>query len=156
MKISEFLCPKAIVTDLKGTKKDEIIEELVNSLVKANVVDKRHKAKLIEILLAREALGSTAIGQGVAIPHGKCEYVNKLVAGIGISKDGVDFDSLDGEPAFIFFLLIAPIDSAGPHLKALARISHLLKDKYFRDSLKQAKDDKTVLKLLEQEDSRAT
>jgi len=95
MKISDFLCPKAIITDLKGTSKEEIIEELVNSLIKASVIEKKYKAKLIEILLAREALGSTAIGQGVAIPHGKCEYVEKLTGGVGISRKGVDFFRLE-------------------------------------------------------------
>ena len=104
--------------------------------------------------MAREALGSTAIGQGIAIPHGKCEYVSKLTAALAISKEGVAFDSLDGEPAYIFFLLVAPMDSAGPHLKALARISHLLKDKYLRENLKNAKDDKTVLKFISIEDNR--
>ena len=104
--------------------------------------------------MAREALGSTAIGQGVGIPHAKSECVNKLVAGFGISQKGVDFDSLDGEKVYIFFLLIAPIDSAGPHLKALARISRLLKDKYFRDSLKECKDEKSILKIILQEDDK--
>ena len=156
MKIGDFLCPKAVQVDLKGATKIDLIEELVSALVNAGVIDKKHKAKLVEILMTREALGSTAIGQGVAIPHGKCEYVSKLTAGLGVSKKGVDFDSLDGEPAYIFFLLVAPIDSAGPHLKALAKISHLLKDKYFRENLKNAKDDKTILKLIAQEDARAT
>ena len=104
--------------------------------------------------MAREALGSTAIGQGIAIPHGKCEFVSKLVAALGITKKGIDFDSLDGEPAYVFFLLIAPIDSAGPHLKALARISRLLKEKYFRENLKSIKDEKTILEIIAQEDSR--
>ena len=155
MKISEFLCAKAIMIDLKGTNKNEIIEELVDALVDAKAVEKKHKTKLIEVLLTREALGSTAIGQGVAIPHGKCDFVNKLVAGLGISKKGVGFDSLDGEPAYIFFLLIAPIDSAGPHLKALAKISRLLKDKYFRENLKVANDEKSIIKLIAQEDERS-
>jgi PTS system nitrogen regulatory IIA component len=154
MKINDFLCPKAISADLKGATKKEIIEELVGLLINAGVVDKKSKPKLMEVLLAREALGSTAIGQGIAIPHGKSEHVGKLIASLGVSKRGVDFDSLDGEPAHIFFLLLAPIDSAGPHLKALARISRLLKDKYFRESLKNVKDEKSVLELLEQEDKR--
>ena len=154
MKIGEILCNKAVITDLKATTKLEVIQEIVASFVSAGAIDKKHKAKLIEILMAREALGSTAIGQGIAIPHGKCEYVSKLTAALAISKKGIDFDSLDGEPAYIFFLLIAPIDSAGPHLKALARISHLLKDRYLRENLKTAKDDKAVLKLISIEDDR--
>lgn len=155
MKISDFLCSKAVLTDLKGANKEDVIKELVGLLVEAGAVDKKNKAKLGEILLAREALGSTAIGQGVAIPHGKCEFVTKLTAALGVSKKGVDFDSLDGEPAYIFFLLVAPIDSAGPHLKALAKISRLLKDKYFRENLKQSKDEKAILKLISLEDERS-
>lgn len=152
MKISDFLCSKAVTADLTATTKKELIEEMVTLLVQAGAVDKKIKAKLIEVLLAREALGSTAIGQGIAIPHGKCESVTKLTAALGISRKGVNFDSLDGEPAYIFFLLVAPVDSAGPHLKALARISRLLKDKYFRDNLKSSKDEKAILKLISQED----
>ena len=155
MKISDFLCAKAISSDLKATTKKEVIEELVALLINAGAIEKKYKAKLIEVLLAREALGSTAIGQGIAIPHGKSECVQKLTASIGISKPGINFDSLDGEPAYIFFLLIAPIDSAGPHLKALARITRVLKDKYFRDNLKATKDEKSILKLIAQEDARA-
>jgi PTS system nitrogen regulatory IIA component len=154
MKISDFLCPKAVTADLKSTNKKDLIEELVGLLVSAGAIDKKIRPKLIEILLAREALGSTAIGQGIAIPHGKCENVRSLTAALGISKKGVNFDSLDGEPAYIFFLLVAPIDSAGPHLKALARISRLLKDKYFRDNLKTAKDEVSILKLISIEDGQ--
>jgi len=154
MKISDFLCTEAIKADLKATDKKGVIEELIDLLIKEGAVQKKHKAKIIEVLLAREALGSTAIGQGVAIPHGKTECVTKLIGSLGISKNGVDFDSLDGEPAHIFFLLVAPIDSAGPHLKALARIARLLKDKYFRENLKTSKDDKSILKLISLEDKR--
>lgn len=154
MKISEFLCSKAVTADLKATTKNEVIEELVDLLIKGGAIDKKIRSKLIEVLLAREALGSTAIGQGVAIPHGKCEQVHKLTAALGISKKGIDFDSLDGEPAYIFFLLAAPVDSAGPHLKALQRITRLLKDKYFRENFKSAKDEKVILNLLSQDDGQ--
>ncbi|MCK4993455.1 MAG: PTS sugar transporter subunit IIA [Candidatus Omnitrophica bacterium] len=152
MKIMDFLNEKAICANLKATTKDEVIEELIELLVKANVI--KDKKKMIKILLDREALGSTGIGQGVAIPHGKSESVKHLVAAFGISEKGVDFDSLDGEKVYIFFLLVAPEDSAGPHLKALARISRLLKDRYFRDTLKLAKEEKTLLKIMQQEDSK--
>jgi len=154
MKIVEFLSKKAILTDIKSTKKEDVIKELVDSLIASGDVDKRSRVKLVEALMAREALGSTAIGQSVAIPHAKSDCVEKLVAAFGISKKGVDFDSLDGEPAFIFFLLVAPQDSAGPHLKALARISRLLKDKYFRDSLRSCTDDKEILRIITQEDEK--
>ena len=154
MKILEFLSKKAISVDLKSTKKEDVIKELVDLLVDAGDIDKKNRNKLVELLMARENLGSTAIGQGIAIPHSKSDAVGSLIAAFGLSQKGVDFDSLDGEPAYIFFLLVAPPDSAGPHLKALARISRLLKDKYFRDTLKQARDDKTVLKIISQEDER--
>ena len=154
MKINEFLCSKAVTSDLKATTKKEVIEEMVDLLVKAGAVEKKTRNKLVEILMAREALGSTAIGQGVAIPHGKCASITKLTAALAISKKGVDFDSLDGEPAYIFFLLAAPLDSAGPHLKALQRITRLLKDKYFRENFKSAKDEKVILALLTQDDGQ--
>jgi len=154
MKIMDFLSKKAIVVDLKSTKKEEVIKELVDVLIQAGEVDKRYRNKIIEALLAREKLGSTAIGQGVSIPHAKSEYVEKLVAALGISSKGIDFDSLDDEPVYIVFLLLAPQDSAGPHLKALALISRLLKDKYLRESLKSCKDEKTILKIISEEDEK--
>ncbi|HOD11641.1 MAG TPA: PTS sugar transporter subunit IIA [Candidatus Omnitrophota bacterium] len=154
MKLSDFLCKKAIAVDLKGTTKKDVVQELIGLLVEGEVVDKKDKNKIFDVIMAREELGSTAIGQGVAIPHAKFEGVDKLIASLGISKNGVDFDSLDGEPAHVFFLLVAPMDSAGPHLKALARISRLLKDKFFRDSLRAAENTKAVLKLIALEDER--
>jgi len=154
MKINDFLSPKAISANLQSQKKEDVITELVNLLIDAGVVEKRNLKKVFEVLMAREALGSTAVGQGIAIPHGKCDCVKKLVGCLGVSRKGIDFDSLDGEPAYIFILLLAPVDSAGPHLKALARISRLLKDKYVRESLKTADDEKTILKIVHQEDER--
>ncbi|MDD5097611.1 MAG: PTS sugar transporter subunit IIA [Candidatus Omnitrophica bacterium] len=154
MQIMDFLSKKAIITDIKSTRKEDVIKEMVDLLIEAGDVEKRNRNKLIDALMSREALGSTAIGQGIAIPHAKCDCVNKLVAAFGLSKKGVDFDSLDGELAFIFFLLVAPQDSAGPHLKALARISRLLKDKYFRDTLRACVDEKSVIKIITQEDEK--
>ena len=155
MNIGDFLEKKAISADLTAQDKPSVIEELVNLLIKANAVDKKHKKKILEVLMAREALGSTAIGQGIAIPHGKCDCVKKLVGCLGISKKGINFDSLDGEPAYIFFLLVAPVDSAGLHLKALARISRLLKDKYIRDRLRTVEDEKTIIQIIQQEDGQS-
>lgn len=154
MQIMDFLSKKAIITDLKSAKKDDVMKELVDALINSGEIEKRHRNKLIDALMAREALGSTAIGQGIAIPHAKSDCVSKLIAAFGLSKKGVDFDSLDGEPAYIFFLLVAPQDSAGPHLKALARISRLLKDRYFRDTLRACTDDKSVVKVIAQEDEK--
>jgi len=154
MQIMDFLSKKAIITDIKSTRKEDVIKEMVDLLIASEDVEKRNRNKLIDALMAREALGSTAIGQGIAIPHAKSDCVDKLVAAFGLSKKGVDFDSLDGELAYIFFLLVAPQDSAGPHLKALARISRLLKDKYFRDTLRASTDEKSVVKIIMQEDEK--
>jgi PTS system nitrogen regulatory IIA component len=154
MQIMDFLSKKAIVTDLKSTKKEDIVRELVDALISSGEIEKRCRNKLVEALMNRESLGSTAIGQGIAIPHAKSDSVDSLVAAFGLSRRGVDFDSLDGEPAHIFFLLVAPQDSAGPHLKALARISRLLKDRYFRDTLRNCTDEKAVAKIIAQEDEK--
>jgi PTS system nitrogen regulatory IIA component len=152
MKIVEFLNEKAITADMGANTKEAALRELVDVLAKAEGI--KNKEELIKVLLNRESLGSTGIGQGVGIPHAKTNAVKKLVAALGISPQGVNFDALDGEPVHIFFLLIAPEDSAGPHLKGLARISRLLKDKYFRDSLKQLRDEKAILKLIREEDAK--
>jgi PTS system nitrogen regulatory IIA component len=150
MRILDFLDEKAVSADLQSTDKETIIQEMVDLLVESNQIKKPNE--MIKILLERESLGSTGIGQGIAIPHGKSSDVSKMVGAIGISKKGVDFEALDGEPVYIFFLLLAPADSAGPHLKALARISRLLKDKYFRDSLKNAPHKEELLKIIKRED----
>ncbi|MBU1043669.1 MAG: PTS sugar transporter subunit IIA [Candidatus Omnitrophica bacterium] len=152
MKIMDFLKENAISADLKSTDKEGIIREMIGLLSDAQAI--KDKDKIVKILLEREALGSTGIGQGVAIPHGKSAGIKDLVAAFGISRSGVNYDSLDGEPVYIFFLLVAPEDSAGPHLKALARISRLLKDKYFRDTLRGAPDAKSLIKTIRAEDGK--
>ena len=148
----EFLSKKAITANLKSSDKEGVIRELVDLLAKADEI--KNKEDLVKALLTRESLGSTGIGQGIGIPHAKSPNANNLVAAFGLSQKGVNFDSLDGEPVYIFFLLIAPEESAGPHLKALARISRMLKDKYFREMLKKAKDEKEILRIIQEEDSK--
>ncbi len=152
MKIMDFLNEKAVAANMKAQDKEGVIGELVDLLYKAGAI--KDKEELVSALLAREALGSTGIGQGIGIPHGKSGKVKELVAAFGLSRKGVKFDSLDGEPVYIFFLLVAPEESAGPHLKALARISRFLKDKYFRDLLKAAKDEKEIIKIIIEEDEK--
>jgi PTS system nitrogen regulatory IIA component len=154
MQIMDFLSKKAILADIKDSKKEDIIKELVDALINAGDIDKACRGKLIEALMERESLGSTAIGQGIAIPHAKSDCVTKLVGAFGLSRKGVDFDSLDGEHVYMFFLLVAPLDSAGPHLKALARISRLFKDKHFRDSLRACEDDQSIVRVMAQEDTK--
>ena len=154
MRILDFLNEKAVSADLKSHDKNSVMKELVDLLVKSGQLKPKDRDAAVKVLLNREALGSTGIGQSVAIPHGKCEYVSELIGAFGISKSGIKFDSLDGEPANIFFLLLAPIESSGPHLKALARISKLLKDKFFRDSLKGADSEKNLVRIIKEEDQR--
>jgi PTS system nitrogen regulatory IIA component len=150
----DFLSPKAISTDLKSSDKKGIIKELLDLLIESGDINAADKNAFLDVVMERESLGSTGIGMGIGIPHGKSEHIKSLVASFGISRKGVDFDSLDGEPAYIFFLLLAPQDTAGPHLKALARISRLLKEKYFRDALKKSVDPKEVLKIIKEEDQK--
>ena len=154
MKIMDFLNKKAVTIDLKAGDKKGSIKELVELLVRSGEVKPKDKETIVRTLFDREHLGSTGIGQGIGIPHGKSPNVKKLIGAVGISKPGVEFDSLDGEPASIFFLLIAPQESAGPHLKALARISRLLKDKYFRDMLKNATNEKELIRIISREDQK--
>ncbi len=154
MNIMGFLDDRAVSTNITAQQKEHVIRELVELLVKAGSIKEKDVNRLVQILMKRESLGSTGIGQGVAIPHGKSDCVTQLVAAFGVSHAGVSFESLDGEPVHLFFLLVAPEDSAGPHLKALARISRLLKDKHFRDTLKSAKDEKALVKIIREEDER--
>ncbi len=155
MKIVDFLNPKAISADLQATDKKIVVDELVELLIESREINPAKKEELIRVVMDRESLGSTGIGQGVAIPHGKSPAVKKLIAAFAISHKGIDFESLDGERAYIFFLLLAPQDSAGPHLKALARISKILKDKPFRDLLRRSTDEKQIFKTLKEADQQA-
>ena len=137
MKIMDFLNKKAVTADLKATDKEGVLREMVDLLASAEEI--KNKEGLIKALMTRESLGSTGIGQGIGIPHAKSANVKSLVAAFGLSQKGVNFDSLDGEPVYIFFLLIAPEESAGPHLKALARISRMLKDNTSESCLRSRK-----------------
>ncbi len=154
MKITDILSPECVIPDLQAEDRDGVIKELLDALVSAGKIKKEHEDKVFQELIAREELGSTAIGNGIAIPHAKSEWVSELVAAFGISHKGVDFKALDGEKVYLFFLLVAPKESAGPHLKALAKITRLLKDKNFRSMLMQAKTREEAIKLIEEEDAR--
>ncbi len=150
MQILDFLSVDAIKMSMESKNKKDAIKELIEVLVKSGKV--KDKKKMIQTLMEREELGSTGIGQGIAIPHGKSDTVSDLAAAFGISHEGVNFDALDGEPVNIFFLLVAPEGAAGAHLKALARISSLLKDKYFRKSLLSAQSAEEVIKIIRDEE----
>jgi len=122
--------------------------------VLAGVQDIGDQKTILKTLIERENLGSTGIGQGIAIPHGKTDKVKELVAVFGISHKGVNFESLDGEPVYIMFLLVAPKETAGPHLKALAQISRLLRDNYFCELLRRCKTPDEVYELIRKEEDK--
>jgi len=154
MKIIDLLDKRAISVDLKSHQKKEMLVELVDLLISSGSVKKDEKNNILKKLQERETLGSTGIGKGVGIPHAKCPKVKKMVAAFGISKNGIDFKSLDGKSSSIFFLLIAPGEVPGPHLKALAKISRLLDDKFVRDRLRTAKNVQEILKIIRAEEQK--
>ncbi len=137
MKILEILDKRSILPEITSRTKEGVLREMVHSL--ARVEEQVSEDRLIEVFLQRESLESTGIGEGLAIPHGKSREVNKIMASFGRSLPGMDFQSLDGKPTHLFFMLIAPYDSAGMHLKALAKISHSMKDPAFRKRLMEAR-----------------
>ena len=152
MKITDILTADSVVAALHGRSKGEVIEEL------AGVVAAGHpeidRVRLVHALEDRERLNSTALGEGIAIPHGKLPGLKRVMAAFGRSPGGVDFSSLDGKPTHLFFLLVAPEDSAGAHLKALARISRLLKDDGFRSRLMGAPDTAELFRIIREEDDK--
>lgn len=150
MKVLDFLSESCVLTDLKGKTKKEVIDELIEVLAKKKLV--KDVGSTVDAIIKRENTGSTGIGQGVAIPHAKSESVSKIVASLGLSKAGVDFDSLDGEPVYIIFLMVAPPESVSEHLQAIAKISRLLKDKFFRQSLRDVQTAADAIKIIKEED----
>jgi nitrogen PTS system EIIA component len=152
MKITDLLSPDMVVADLKGATKPEVLNELAKAMAARYTEIKL--ADLTAVLAERERLGSTAIGDGIAIPHGKLRGVTKIIGAFGRHQKGVDFDSLDGGPSQLFFVLVAPEDSASLHLKALARVSRLLKEASFRSRLLAAKDSDELYSLIKEEDNK--
>ncbi len=153
MKIIDFLKEGAIIPDLKSTDKEGVIEELVALLEKGGEVT--DKEKIVEIILEREKLGSTGIGQGIAVPHAKTDQVREIVIAFGLSQKGVNFESLDEELVYIIFLVLAPVEATGVHLKVLAKIARLLKDKVFRNSLKACeREARAIFQVIKEEDEK--
>src|SRR5205085_8970629 len=152
MKIAEFLREELILPELTATDKPGALAELCAAVARAN--PGLSAGRLTEVLLDREKLGSTGVGEGVAIPHGKLPGVPSLLAAFGRSSRGIDFDAIDKRPAQLFFVLFAPENSAGIHLKALARISRLFKSPQFRKSILDARDRSAVYRLIADEDAK--
>jgi len=145
MKISEILHRSAIIADLKSNDKKGVLEELAAAVSGMAETDSQH---ILKVLLEREQLGSTGIGGGIGIPHGKLNAIHSIVVGFGLSRGGVDFDSLDNKPVHIFFLLITPENSTGSHLKVLAQISRLLKQSDFKDQLMKAENVDDIVQII--------
>ena len=153
VKIAEFLKAESVISDLSATSKADVLKELSLSLGKSNPTIPA--TRLAAVLEEREKLGSTGIGEGVAIPHGKLAGLPNLSASFGVSKAGVDFDAIDGKRTHLFFALVAPENSAGLHLKALARISRLFKSSSFREAILSAQTSADIYALIAQEDLKA-
>jgi PTS system nitrogen regulatory IIA component len=150
MDIKELIAKEYIIEDLKSKTKREVLVELAEVFKRGNI--EADYDSMVEVLLEREKLGSTGIGDGIAIPHGKLAGLENLIISFGRSREGVGFDSLDGNPVYIFFLLMAPENSAGQHLKALAKISRMLKDKDFRKGLIEAESPEEMYNLIIEKD----
>lgn len=152
MRIVDLISRNRIIPELVATDKQAILAELAAHL--AETEPTVTKDELERVLVDRESLASTAIGQGVAIPHGKLPQVSEIVACLGRAKNGVDFDSVDGKPTYLFFVMVAPENSSGAHLKALARISRVFKDEDFKQRLMVAGGADDMLELIDREDQK--
>jgi PTS system nitrogen regulatory IIA component len=153
MKIMEILVRDAVILDVAAETKSGVLEEMAEAL--AGAVPSIDSERLLAVLVEREALQSTGIGEGVAIPHGKLPGLDGLVAGFARSRKGLDFESIDGQPTELFFLLVVPEHAGGrQHLKALARISRFCRNADFRKKLAEAAGLDNVLAVIEEEDSK--
>jgi mannitol/fructose-specific phosphotransferase system IIA component (Ntr-type) len=150
--LSDLLNPQAVRIPLQSRSKDEVIRELVGVLESAHGL--QTDGDILSRVVRRESMMSTGIGNGVAIPHGKTRAVEQLVAACGVSPEGVEFEAVDGEPAKLFILLVSPENVRGPHVKALANISRLLKEEAVRESLRGAASAEAFLKVLRDAESR--
>jgi PTS system fructose-specific IIA component/PTS system nitrogen regulatory IIA component len=153
MKLTEFVIKEAILPGLKATSKEDVIREMVASLKAAGAVKASDEEAVVAAIMKREELGSTGIGNGVAVPHTKHGSVDKLSATVAISRSGVDFSSLDGEDVFILFLLVSPPDRPGDHLRGLENISRHLRGQDFCNFLRQSKSAADVWDLLVEADA---
>ncbi|NQU20211.1 MAG: PTS sugar transporter subunit IIA [Candidatus Nealsonbacteria bacterium] len=153
MKFADFISQDAICAELKATDKEGVIREIVQALLDAGRVESDEFEGVVKAILKREELGSTGIGRGVAVPHTKHPSVDQLVGTVAVSKTGVDFASLDGEPVHLFFLLISPPHRPGDHLRALENISRQLRNDTFCRFLKQAKNPADIQLVLEEADN---
>lgn len=149
MKISQLLNKSSIIANLSARDKKGVIDELAAAISKTTTASAK---EIATVLMEREQLGSTGIGGGIAIPHGKLGAVGSILVGFGLSKNGVEYDSLDNKPVHIFFLLLTPENSAGGHLKVLAQISKLLKMDQFKKRLLAADSVDDICDIITEQD----
>ncbi len=152
MKLTDFVVKDAILPDIQSTKKEDAIREIVCSLINAQKVNHKDIEGIMKALVKREQLGSTGIGKGVAVPHTKHESITSLIGTVARSKKGIEFDSLDGEPVYIVFLLLSPNDSAGTHLAALERISTVIRNNDFRRFIREARGKTEMIEIIKDMD----
>jgi len=152
MNLTDILSLDVIKIPLESVEKNLIIEEMVDMLADSNSL--KNRDMVLDAVLERERVMSTGMGDGIAIPHAKSEGVDKLVAAFGIAKQNVDFQSIDGKPVRIIFLLVGPTDQTGPHLKALSRISRLMHRKEFRETLAMSGNAQEVLDAISNEEKK--
>lgn len=152
MRLVDILSDDHVLIPLKSHEKQEIIEEMVDHLHEKKKIGNRDK--ILRAILDRERVMSTGVGDHVAIPHGKAEGVNDIVASLGITDADVDFHSIDNKPVRLIFLLVGPPDKTGPHLKALSRISRLMHREEFRSRLLHSTTAKEVMKIIQEEEEK--
>jgi len=152
MKIDEILKKESVIADLLGDNKVNVIKEMTQCLKKNNFI--KNDQALFETLMEREKLGSTGIGENIAIPHGKSDEVTKIITVLARSKNGVEFESLDQKPVHFVCMVIAPAHSTGQHLKVLARVSRIFKNQGLRDEILQAESSDAIYSILTNEDSK--
>lgn len=152
MKIEEILKKESVIADLLGDNKVKVIKEMTQCLKKNNFI--KNDQALFETLMEREKLGSTGIGENVAIPHGKSDEVTQIITVLARSKKGVEFESLDQKPVHFVCMVIAPAHSTGQHLKVLARVSRIFKNQGIREEILKAENSDTIYSILMNEDSK--
>lgn len=152
MKVTDFLRPEMVIASLAATSKAQVLQEMSEHVAKNQAGIEA--PRLRKVLEDRELLASTAIGDGIAIPHGKLESIPNLMGVLGRSQAGLEFDSIDGKPTHLVFMLVAPLNSAGVHLKALARLSRLFRDAMFRQRLVEATDAAAMYDVICEEDAK--
>ena len=152
MRIGEILKKESVIADIEGKNKLDVIKEMTECLKQNNTIN--DDQALYTTLMEREKLGSTGIGENVAIPHGKSDELSQIITVFARSLSGIDFESLDQKPVHFVFMVIAPAHSTGQHLKALARISRLFKNQTLREGILRAEDSKAIYSILLEEDSK--